>query len=106
MKPPSIPPSGARISRANMTATAALRTWCARHGGNESYSKLEKDPALVRMFAGYAFGIDFREKRGHAYMLADQDITERTKKFKQPGACLHCHASIIPAYRQAIMFGT
>ncbi len=73
----------------------------ARHGGNESISKLENDPALIRMFAGYAFGVDFREKRGHAYMLADQDITERTKKFKQPGACLQCHASIIPAYRQA-----
>ena len=34
-------------------------------------------------------------------MLADQDETERVKQFKQPGACLHCHASIIPAYREA-----
>ena len=34
-------------------------------------------------------------------MLNDQDETERVKKFKQPGACLHCHASIIPAYRKA-----
>src|SRR5437764_5115808 len=29
-----------------------------RHGHNESFSKLEKDPVLVRMFAGYAFGVD------------------------------------------------
>ena len=71
-----------------------------RHGRSESFSKLEKDPVLVRMFAGYAFGVDFRELRGHAYMLSDQDVTERTKKFKQPGACLHCHAAIIPAYRK------
>jgi nitrite reductase (cytochrome c-552) len=34
-------------------------------------------------------------------MLSDQDETERVRKIKQPGACLHCHASIIPAYRKA-----
>jgi nitrite reductase (cytochrome c-552) len=77
-----------------------------RHGGNEAYpvkaaSKLELDPFLRRLYQGYAFSVDFREKRGHAYMLSDQDVTERTIKFKQPGACLHCHSSIIPAYRQA-----
>jgi nitrite reductase (cytochrome c-552) len=33
-------------------------------------------------------------------MLKDQENTERVKQKKQPGACLHCHASIIPAYRQ------
>jgi nitrite reductase (cytochrome c-552) len=32
-------------------------------------------------------------------MLSDQDVTERTRKFNQPGACLQCHASIIPTYR-------
>ena len=40
------------------------------------------------------FSADYRERRGHAYMLEDQDNTERVKQFKQPGACLHCHASI------------
>jgi nitrite reductase (cytochrome c-552) len=45
--------------------------------------------------------VDYRERRGHAFMLEDQDNTERVKQFKQPGACLHCHASIIPAYRRA-----
>src|SRR5207244_1988721 len=73
-----------------------------RHGGNEAMapSKLEEDPRLIRLYAGYAFGVDFRERRGHAYMLDDQDVTRRTKEFKQPGACLHCHASIIPTYRK------
>jgi nitrite reductase (cytochrome c-552) len=73
------------------------------HGGSDSLapSRLEADPRLRRIFAGYAFSVDFRERRGHAYMLSDQDISERTTKFKQPGACLHCHASIIPAYRKA-----
>jgi nitrite reductase (cytochrome c-552) len=56
---------------------------------------------LRRIFAGYPFSVDYRERRGHAFMLEDQDNTERVKQFKQPGACLHCHASIIPAYRKA-----
>src|SRR5262245_53546578 len=70
-----------------------------RYGGSEAFSKLEQDPRLKRIFAGYAFSVDYREERGHAYMLQDQDETERVHKFKQPGACLHCHASVIPAYR-------
>jgi len=71
-----------------------------RHGGSEAISKLDDDPRLKRIFAGYPFSVDYRERRGHAYMLEDQDNTERVKQFKQPGACLHCHASIIPAYRK------
>jgi nitrite reductase (cytochrome c-552) len=63
-------------------------------------SRLEADPRLRRLFAGYAFSVDFRERRGHAYMLSDQDVTERVRQFKQPGACLHCHAAVIPAYRK------
>src|SRR5438105_6069136 len=71
-----------------------------RHGGSEAISKLDEDPRLKRLFAGYPFSVDYRERRGHAFMLEDQDNTERVKQFKQPGACLHCHASIIPAYRK------
>ncbi|MBM4068254.1 MAG: ammonia-forming cytochrome c nitrite reductase subunit c552 [Planctomycetes bacterium] len=87
-----------RQYRSYLLTVDAERT---RHGGSEAFSKLEQAPRLVRLYAGYAFSTDFREERGHAYMLADQDLTERTKKFKQPGACLHCHSSIIPAYREA-----
>src|SRR5262249_2561319 len=72
-----------------------------RHGGSEAVSKLEEDPRLRRIFAGYPFSVDYRERRGHAFMLEDQDKTERVRRFKQPGACLHCHASVIPAYRKA-----
>jgi nitrite reductase (cytochrome c-552) len=63
-------------------------------------SKLEKYPWLRRLYAGYAFSIDYREARGHAYMLLDQEVTERVTKRPQGGACLHCHASIIPTYRR------
>ena len=55
--------------------------------------KLEIDPRLKVMWAGYAFSKDFREERGHAYMLLDQLYTERQKVVKQPGTCVNCHAS-------------
>jgi nitrite reductase (cytochrome c-552) len=63
-----------------------------RYGGSEAFSKLDEDQAWRRIFAGYAFGVDYREERGHAYSLSDQQETLRTKQFRQPGACLQCHA--------------
>ncbi|GIK36455.1 MAG: cytochrome c-552 [Chloroflexota bacterium] len=71
-----------------------------RHGGSEAFQKLDEDPVWREIFAGYAFGVDYREERGHAYMLSDQDITERIQVVKQPGACLQCHSAVIPAYYQ------
>ena len=63
-----------------------------------SRSKLEEDPRLKTMWAGYSFSADYREKRGHAYMLDDQTFTYRQQVTKQPGACLNCHASLVVAY--------
>lgn len=63
-------------------------------------SKIEEDPRLVKMWAGYAFSIDFREERGHAYMLQDQRDTRRVTEFKQPGTCLNCHASTYNIYKK------
>jgi nitrite reductase (cytochrome c-552) len=62
-------------------------------------SRLEEDPRLRIMWAGYAFATDFREERGHAYMLDDQTFTSRQLVSPQPGTCLHCHASIYVSYR-------
>ena len=63
-------------------------------------SRLEDDPRLKTMWAGYAFATDFREERGHAYMLDDQTFTERQVVTKQPGTCMHCHASVYGSYRR------
>ena len=63
-------------------------------------SKIEEDPRLKKMWAGYAFAIDFREERGHAFMLEDQTFTGRQTK-PQPGACLNCHASTYLAHKKA-----
>ena len=61
-------------------------------------SRLEEDPRLREFWAGYAFAHDFREERGHAYMLDDQTYTERQIVAKQPGTCLNCHASMYTTY--------
>jgi len=72
------------------------------YGGSSALpeSKLDRQPWLRRLYAGYAFSIDYREARGHAYMLYDQRVTERVTKRPQSGACLHCHASATVAYRR------
>ncbi|WP_437637553.1 ammonia-forming cytochrome c nitrite reductase subunit c552 [Sorangium sp. So ce854] len=64
-------------------------------------SKLEEDGRLKTMWAGYAFARDFREERGHAYMLEDQVFTERQLATQQPGTCIHCHASVYVPYKKA-----
>ena len=71
------------------------------YGGSSAMpeSKLEQQPWLKRLYAGYAFSIDYREARGHAYMLYDQGVTERITQKPQAGACLHCHASTTVLYR-------
>ncbi len=85
-----------------------------RHGGSEAHprvpdaadprtvvsqSKVEEDPRLSRMWNGYSFAVDFREERGHAYMLTDQMYTERQIVAAQPGTCLNCHASTYNIYK-------
>lgn len=65
-----------------------------------SQQKLDEDPRLKIMWAGYAFAKDFREERGHAYMLDDQIFTERQNVVKQPGTCLNCHASTYLLYKK------
>lgn len=63
-------------------------------------SKIQEDPRLARMWAGYAFSVDFREERGHAYMLEDQTFTKRVHVVQQPGTCLNCHSSVYTAYKK------
>jgi nitrite reductase (cytochrome c-552) len=67
------------------------------YGGSTPYSKLERNPAMVRLWAGYAFSIDHNEERGHYYAQIDQAETERVKVVSQPGACANCHAGEAPA---------
>ena len=63
-------------------------------------SRLEEDPRLKTIWAGYAFSKDFREERGHAYMLDDQTFTERQQVAKQPGTCMNCHGSVYVPFKK------
>src|SRR5918995_447123 len=74
-------------------------------------SRLEEDPRLRQMWAGYAFSKDFREERGHAYTyvtmrrLGGGDLTrgfeamnqmpymEARREVTHPVACIDCHDS-------------
>lgn len=66
------------------------------YGGSIKYSKLEKDPKLVRLYAGYPFSVDYNKARGHYYALIDQKATKRQEVAAQPGACANCHAAEAP----------
>ncbi|NJL95487.1 MAG: ammonia-forming cytochrome c nitrite reductase subunit c552 [Anaerolineae bacterium] len=66
------------------------------YGGSEPYSKLERFPAMVRLWAGYAFSRDHNEDRGHHYSQIDQANTLRVELVSQPGACINCHSGETP----------
>jgi formate-dependent nitrite reductase cytochrome c552 subunit len=74
----------------------------ARYGGSEALprtpdaqSRLEEDPRLVDFWKEDAFSEDFREERGHAYMLDEQLFTGRQVVTPQP---------VVPAAR-AVLHG-
>lgn len=66
------------------------------YGGSTPYSKLERYPAMVRLWAGYAFSIEHNEERGHYYAQIDQRKVKRVQVVSQPGACINCHAAETP----------
>jgi nitrite reductase (cytochrome c-552) len=66
------------------------------HGGSEPYSKLEADPRLVTLFAGYGFSKDYNEERGHFNSLTDVRETLRVGE-KTPGTCYSCKAADNPS---------
>lgn len=76
-------------------------------GGNVPYSKLIRFPGKTVLWAGFAFGLDFNEERGHYFSQIDQMETKRNDraflnanglvKFKgQPSACMNCHSGWAP----------
>ena len=65
------------------------------YGGSEPFSKLEEDPRLVELFAGYPFSKEYNEERGHRNALTDVRATKRLSD-KTPGTCYSCKSSNNP----------
>ena len=65
------------------------------YGGSEPFSKLEDDPRLVTLFAGYGFSKDYNEDRGHLNSLTDVRATLRVNE-KTPGTCYSCKSADNP----------
>lgn len=74
-------------TESNQTRTA--------YGGSVPYSKLEDDPRLVELFAGYGFSKDYNEERGHMNSLTDVRETQRVNE-TTPGTCYSCKTSDNP----------
>jgi nitrite reductase (cytochrome c-552) len=83
---------------------ATNERYTTKYGGSGSETlppeKIELDPRLKTIFDGYAFALDNRQRRGHAFMLEDQRTTRRVTERPQAGSCLHCHASTTLLYRE------
>lgn len=75
-----------------LTGKNATRT---SYGGSEPFSKLEVDPRLVTLFAGYGFSKDYNEDRGHMHSLEDVRATLRVND-KTPGTCYSCKSAANP----------
>jgi nitrite reductase (cytochrome c-552) len=64
-------------------------------GGSDPKSKLESDPRLVTLFAGYPFSKDYNEERGHLNSLTDVRATRRINE-TTAGTCYSCKSSDNP----------
>lgn len=74
------------------TATNDVQT---NYGGSHPFSKLESDPRLVILFAGYGFSKDYNEERGHANSLIDVEATLRVNETTL-GTCYSCKSANNP----------
>lgn len=59
------------------------------------YDKLSEFPYLALLFSGWAFGIEYNEPRGHAYMVVDQ-LNVDEGRVKAGGVCLTCKTPYSP----------
>jgi nitrite reductase (cytochrome c-552) len=64
-------------------------TW----GGSQPYSKLERDPRLKTLFAGYSFSKEYNEERGHYWAVED---VSKTLRAPTAGTCWTCKSAVVP----------
>jgi len=64
-------------------------------GGSARSSKLEADPRLLTLFAGYSFSKEYNEERGHMNSLIDVREIKRVDE-TTPGTCYSCKSANNP----------
>jgi nitrite reductase (cytochrome c-552) len=74
------------------TETNSERT---AYGGSLPFDKLEDNPRLLTLFAGYGFSKEYNEDRGHANALHDVREIARINE-KSPATCYSCKTSDNP----------
>ena len=78
----------------------------SKHLGNAPEDVLESRPAMVVLWAGYAFSRDYSAPRGHMYTIEDMRNTLRTgtpvggKGDLQPATCWTCKSPDVPRVMQ------
>jgi nitrite reductase (cytochrome c-552) len=76
------------LTAGNNTAT--------KYGGSAQKSYLTEDPRLVILFAGYSFGKDYNQPRGHQNTLIDVRGTKRLDPKTTHATCYSCKSSDNP----------
>lgn len=66
-----------------------------RYGGSDPFSKLDQDPRLKELFAGYGFALEYNEERGHGYAMEDVEKIKRINE-KSPATCYTCKSPSVP----------
>ncbi len=72
-----------------------------KYEGPVPFSRLDWDPSLKRLFAGYPFAIEYNEERGHPNALEDVKNTKRLGDTK-PGTCLTCKSPQVPQMMKSL----
>ena len=76
--------------------------------GEERRDKLDEYPFLALLYNGWGFGCEYREPRGHYYMVQDQ-LEIDPSRIKAGGSCLTCktpYAPILQKQMGAAYFST
>lgn len=77
-------------------------TFASKHHGNIFQDVLQERPAMVVLWAGYAFSMDYSAPRGHSYAIRDIHKTLRTgapmtaEEGPQPATCWSCKSPDVP----------
>ncbi|MCK4539291.1 MAG: ammonia-forming cytochrome c nitrite reductase subunit c552 [Candidatus Krumholzibacteria bacterium] len=66
------------------------------YGGAFPRDYLEEDPYQVILFAGYGFGEEYRQGRGHFHAIEDVTETKRIKKPVYAATCWTCKSPDVP----------